>query len=435
MTYSYNKVLLFAILAIFFWSCQEDDEALAPAEPVGELAPQNELRDTTFKIMQEWYLWNQEMPNVNPEDYATADALMDDLQFDLDKWSYITTEEEYDSYFSAGEYRGYGYGPAFDENDQLRVSLVYNDSPFGRANVERGWIINKINSTSVSRNTYSNSLLEAETNTFEFINSAGETVIETLTKSTIAINTVLHHEIIQVNDQPVGYLAFNSFIANSVDELKPVFEAFQQANITDLILDLRYNGGGRVNVAEYMAGNMIGGQGAERTFLQYAYNADIQRLIDANPEDKASTMVSFEQPEYPLNLDRLVVIASERTASASELLINGLNPFMDVYIVGENTHGKPVGSFPFRYGGYAISPISFKIVNDSGEGEYFEGFKPDALVPDDLSRPFGDPQEARLQEALFFIETGTFSNLNARVLPTRKPNVTYQGFQQEIGAL
>lgn len=432
------KNIYILLLMVALWSCQEDEEVINPVaqDPNLALSAEELLRDTTYHVMQEWYLWNEEMPDVNPEDYASAQDLMKALQYRLDKWSYITEKEEYDNYFSRGEYEGYGYGPAFDEEGNLRIRLVYKDSPFGRTGIERGWIVSKINGLAVTQSTYSNDLIKEPTNSFEFINAEGERVTETLTKSKIAINTVLHHEVINVNNSPVGYLAFNGFIETSFDELKPVFEEFQQAGISDLILDLRYNGGGRVNVAEYIAGNLIGSRGTDRTFLQYAYNPGIQQVIDADPEIKASLTTKFETPEFPLDLDRLIVIASGSTASASELLINGLRPFMDVYIVGENTHGKPVGSRPFFYGGYAISPISFKIVNDAGEGEYFEGFAPDAFVADDLSRPFGDPEEARLKEALNFIETGAFNVAGARTAPsTAKREIEFSGFQQEIGAL
>ena len=438
MPLKYSKLYaLFLLLAL--WSCQEDEEVINPVPDLNEPIASNstELRDTTYRIMQEWYLWNDEMPEVNPEDYASADDLMDALQYRLDKWSYITEEKEYDDFFSRGEYEGYGYGPAFDDAGNLRTSLIYQDSPFGRAKVGRGWIISKINGQAVSRSTYSNSLIEAPTNTFEFITTEGETVTETLTKSTININTVLHHEVMDVGNEKVGYLVFNSFLQPSFDELKPVFEEFQQAGISDMILDLRYNGGGRVNVAEYMAGNLVGNRGTDRTFLQYAYNPNIQAAIDADPEAKADITTKFQTPDFPLDLDRLIVIASGRTASASELLINGLRPFMDVYIVGENTHGKPVGSFAFRYGGYAISPISFKIVNDRGEGEYFGGFPADITVADDITRPFGDPEEARLKEALNFVETGAFTVAEgARTAsPTADQDDLLQGFQREIGAL
>ncbi|MGB3779161.1 MAG: S41 family peptidase [Tunicatimonas sp.] len=424
------------LLAIGGWSCQEDEEVIVPQETPAVAITDNGLRDTTFRIMQEWYLWNDKMPDVNPDDYGSADELLNALRFERDKWSYITEEKEYDDYFKRGEYRGYGYGPAFDEAGDLRISLVYQDSPFGRAGVERGWIISKINGLPITRSNYSNDLLEAPTNAFEFLNAEGKVVTETLTKTTVGINTVLDHQVLQVNGRPVGYLAFNGFIENSLDELKPAFEEFQQAQITDLVLDLRYNGGGRIDVAEYIATNLIGTRGTDRVFAQDSYNPTIQSAIDADPETLAFTTRKFAAPDFPLDLNRLVVIASGRTASASELLINGLRPFMDVLIVGENTYGKPVGSRPFRYGGYAISPIILKIVNDNGEGEYYEGFAPDVLVADDLSRNFGDPEEARLREALHFIQTGAFNDENARRVPFIKSQpIEFRGFQQEIGTL
>lgn len=432
----YLSYILVLLLVVGAWSCQEDDEVVIPQDPTPIASTSTDLRDTTFRIMQEWYLWNDKMPDVGLNDYGSADELLDALRFERDKWSYITEEKEYDDYFKRGEYLGYGYGPAFDEAGKLRVSLVYGDSPFGRAGIERGWIVTKINGLPITRSNYSNDLLEAPTNTFEFLTSVGNVVTETLTKTTVGINTVLEHRVLQVDGRPVGYLAFNGFIEKSFDELKPAFEEFQQAKITDLVLDLRYNGGGRIDVAEYIATNLIGTRGTDKVFAQDSYNPTIQRGIDADPETLAFTTRKFATPDVPLDLNRLVVIASGRTASASELLINGLRPFMDVLIVGENTYGKPVGSRPFRYGGYAISPIILKIVNDRGEGEYYEGFAPDALVADDLSHNFGDPEESRLKEALHFIQTGAFSDESARRTPfTAEKPIEFSGFQQEIGTL
>ena len=434
MHLKYSKLYAFFFL-LALWSCQDDEEVVAP---VVEVLPPNstELRDTTYRLMQRWYLWNEEMPEVDPEDYASADDLLNALRYQLDQWSYITTEEEYNAYFTRGEYEGYGFGWDYDDEGRIRTTLVYRDSPFGQAGVERGWIIAKINGQATTPSTNLNNLITNATNTFELVTTEGEVVTETLTKGTININTVLHHEIINLGDKQVGYLVFNSFLQTSTDELKPVFAEFQQAGIDELVLDLRYNGGGRVSVAEYIAGNIIGTRGTDRTFLQYAYNPSIQASIDADPEEKASVTTTFQTPDFPLDLNRLVVIASKRTASASELLINGLRPFMEVLVVGENTHGKPVGSFPLNYGGYTISPISFKVLNDKGEGEYFGGFPADATVADDITRPFGDRKEARLKEALHFIEAGSFTIANGRTAPVRPSKDTgLRGFQWEIGAL
>ena len=429
----YGFYLLFLLLGL--WSCQDDDEVVKPV-PVDNSAA-FALRDTTYQIMQQWYLWNDQMPQIDPKDYETADQIIDALRYEKDKWSYIQPEEDYDNFFEKAEYKGYGFRMAFDEADRLRVAFVYKDSPFGRAGVERSWTIDKINgqATAGLSGTQINALLGDETNTFELTNTQGNTVTETLAKDKIGINTVLLSEVIEDGGTKVGHLVFNSFLATSIDELKPVFQEFQAAGITELVLDLRYNGGGRVNVAQYMAANIVGDKGAGRTFLQYAFNPGIQQAIDADPESLAETVAPFDTPDYPLNLDRLIVLTSKGTASASELVINGLRPFMDVVLIGENTHGKPVGSSPFRYGGYAISPISFKVINDRGEGDYFEGFVPSSFIIDDLNHTFDDPEEARLREALTYINTGILSNSGARWQPAaNKREIELTGFRQEIGA-
>ena len=422
---------LTALLA--FLGCQEDEELVVPQpEPVADEVQPNLatlLRDTTYQIMKEWYLWNDELPEVDVENYQSAEALLNALRNPLDKWSYIQEEESYDQFFNSGQYEGYGFRMAFDEEDKLRVAFAYRDSPFGKIGADRSWTIDKINGKTIPTILASGSVTQEisnPTNTFELIDDEGNRITQTLTKETIGINTVLHHQIFNVMGTKVGYLVFNSFLATSIDELKPVFREFKEEGIQELILDLRYNGGGRVNVAEYMAANIVGSRGAGRNFIEYIFNEQ---------QSEQNQFVPFNSPEYSLDLDRLITITSKSTASASELVINGLRPFMDVVVIGDNTHGKPVGSFPFRFGGYAISPISFKIANDDGEGEYFEGFRPDSYISDDLNHKFGDLREARLREALNFIETGIFLGETARRerLDTDQ-RIEWSGFRLEIGA-
>nr|WKN35038.1 S41 family peptidase [Tunicatimonas sp. TK19036] len=420
---SYWIFSLLAVLAL--GSCQEDEDALAPGKE------ETSLIDSTYHILQEWYLWNDELPtDVNTADYASADALLNALRNPLDRWSYIEEEKTYSDFFDKGEYEGYGFRMEFDDDENLRVAFSYRNSPFGELGVDRSWIINKINGKTIPTILASGSItkeIAEPTNTFELIDDQGNIITKTLTKGTIGINTVLHHQIFEVNGKKVGYLVFNSFLDTSIDELRPVFEEFKQANIQELILDLRYNGGGRVKVAEYLAANIVGSRATGRSFIEYMYN-----------DDKAATkneIWPFRTPDYPLSLERLITITSGNTASASELVINGLHPFMDIVVIGDKTHGKPVGMFPFKYQGYAINPISFKIANDLGEGEYYQGFPADSYIPDDLGHKFGDPEEARLKEALYFVETGLFSTGGARMeLPKAGPQVEWKGFRREIGA-
>ncbi|MDF9797344.1 carboxyl-terminal processing protease [Catalinimonas alkaloidigena] len=431
-----NKYWL-AILAfplLIFTACQEEDVIKEQEEvnPDPVLVKEiDTVKLAVYDIMHEWYLWNVLIPEVNIEDYASADELMKAMMNKtLDKWSYIEDEEEYNALFEKGEYQGYGLRMAFDEDGNLRVAFVYNDSPFGRAGVQRSWIINKIDGKNVKDLSAAGTLaqaLEGTSHDFELIRSDGSKVNELLTKTTIGINTVLNDDIFQLGQTKVGYLAFNSFLATSEDELRVSFQKFKDENIQEMIIDLRYNGGGRVNIAEWMASNIIGDLSSGKNFIQYRFNQNKAAENDAQ--------VPFNTPEIPLNLDRVIFITSNGSASASELLINGLRPFIDVQLIGDDTYGKPVGSFPFKVNGYAINPISFKVLNDQGVGEYFEGLQADAYIKDDLTHDLGDPNEARLKEALYFIENGTFSGLSARQsLPVKEQQIEMKGFRMEIGA-
>lgn len=418
--------------AIALFACEKDEIVIEKENP--QTAPIEEklsLKQKVYEVMHEWYLWNDELPAIDTNDFESATELLAAMKKDpIDRWSYIEKEETYDNYFVNGQYEGYGLSMVFDKDEQLRVAYVYQDSPFFRAGVGRSWIIHKINGKTIKSLREDGTFTKAfdlPTNTFEFIDTSGNTITKSITKSTIGINSVLYKNVYKINDIPVGYLVFNNFLQTSLPELQDAFSYFQQEGIRELILDLRYNGGGRVNMAQYIASNILGTRGAGQDFIQFVYNQD------KSAEYNETAM--FESPEYALNLNRLIVITSKSTASASELVINSLKPFMDVILIGDDTYGKPVGSFPIKYDGYAINPISFKTVNHDGEGEYFEGIPAHAYVTDDLSHDFGDPEEARLKEALYFLKNGSFSGQTARVRPAEQvETIPLTGFRQEIGA-
>jgi len=416
-------------LFILLLACEEDELVQDPNElNLADTLNQN-LKTAVYNIMNEWYLWNDQLPDVNIETFSDADALLNAMMNKpLDKWSYIQEEESYNALFERGEYEGYGVRMARDMESNLRVAFVYQDSPFGSAGVKRSWIIDQINGTRIKNvdGFTLSQLLEGSNHQFTFIKPDGSTVTENFSKGTIGINTVMNADVLERQGASVGYLAFNSFLATSEEELEAAFRKFQAGGIEELIIDLRYNGGGRVNIAEWMASNIIGNEGTSKNFIEYSFNRD--------KADQYNEAVPFNEPTIPLNLDRIVVITSRASASASELLINGLRPFIDVILVGDDTYGKPVGSFPFFVQGYAISPISFKIVNDNGIGDYFNGLQADVYVEDDLSAQLGDPDESRLQEALYYLENGRFSGTTARRLPDDTQQLEMYGFQQEIGA-
>jgi len=426
----YRLQILTLFLAVSLFSCKEEDVVSDNTAGAQTFTRTDSLKLFVAQVMEEWYLWNDIIPELNVDDYDTPDdVLYAMMNKDLDKWSYIQEEEAYNAYFENAQYEGYGFRMAFDEDDNLRVAFVYNDSPFGRAGVKRSWIIDKIDGVrpkELNDKGLLSQALEGNTHKFEMLLPDGSRKIESLSKSTIGINTVLTDNVYSIGSHTIGYLAFNSFLATSEEELIQTFQKFKTANIDELIIDLRYNGGGRTNIAEWMASNIIGDLGKGKNFIEYQFN---------QLQSEQNRVEAFNEAEIPLNLDRAIFITSRSSASASELLINGLRPFVDVVLIGDNTYGKPVGSFPFFFSGYAISPISFKVLNDQGVGEYYQGLVADAYVADDLNYELGDTNEARLQEALYYIKNGIFSSASSRQQSLSKiPQIELEGFRREIGA-
>jgi C-terminal processing protease CtpA/Prc len=232
----------------------------------------------------------------------------------------------------------------------------------------------------------------------------------------IQLDTVLN-----VNNLKVGYLVYNGFNADFDIQLNDVFKRFKDAGIDKLVLDLRYNGGGSVQTAKYLA-SMIYGTATSKVFFKSQYNTGLQAEIvkedgaaslSENFTDKIlKTSTTAETPINTLNMTKLYVITSDNTASASELLINGLIPYMQVYNVGINTAGKYVASVTIKDWDangvvnpnhkWAMQPIVVKIANSAGVSDFVDGLVPDYSLEEDIANllPFGDQNEILLKAVL-----------------------------------
>jgi carboxyl-terminal processing protease len=375
-----------------------------------------------------YYYWYQFMPGgVNPAAYNSPEAYLEAVRYrPIDNtFSFITTAASNDAFYSDSQFIGYGFGNQTTDTE-IRVLQVYDDSPASEAGLSRGDRIVTVNGRSVSSmvsdGTIGNAFGQAEVgvaSTIEWETLAGARRSARMVKRLVTIPTVSLTRVVEVDGRKVGYLFFRNFVQPSTAALNDAFAALKAAGATELVLDLRYNGGGLVDVAVHLA-SLIGGVRTNgQPMLNYVHNDKI------GPQLNKTTR--FTNPEQALNLQRLVVITTRSSASSSELVINSLRPFIPVTIIGDTTYGKPVGQYGLRFCEKVLYPVAFSIKNANLEGDFFDGLAVDCAAGDDYRHQLGDTTEASFAEALTFIRTGACSpSATAEVGAQRAPRIVFQ---------
>ena len=385
-----------------------------------------------YSILSSNYYWIDSIGDADPNYYANPDELLEAMRYTpRDKWSYITTKEEDDQYYEEGTFVGYGFGYAPDENGKIRITYLYADSDMAALGIKRGWIINKINGNAIDENSNINSLLGSSqvgvSNTFEFESPSGEIITKSISKKLVSINTVIYKNVFVTGSKKVGYFVFESFIGPSEEELNIAFNFFKSQNVNELVIDLRYNGGGMIDIVEHLAGYIIPDNINNKKFLTYKHNAQNSDINES---------IYFQQHPNSLRLNKVYFIAGKGSASASEAIINGLDPYIEVFIVGDDTYGKPVGMYSFnsRISDLVYVPICFSLVNANNYGDYFNGLTADSYVTDDVLHDFGS-EEAVFAEAMHHITYGSFSSTKSSVSIYRAPVKEIRSIADERGSI
>jgi len=355
-------------------------------------------------VLSDLYLWRDQLPAVNPTAFASPEAYLDAVRYrELDsRFSYITSAAASDAFYSDSQFVGYGFSTSQAES-QLRVLQVFPESPASEAGFARGDFILEIDGQSVASLIASGAIASAfgpsdigVTSSVAVRSRDGLERQVLLTKRAVTIPTVSLTRVYEVGGRRVGYLFFRNFVRPSSAALDEAFAGLREARVSELVLDLRYNGGGLVDVAVHL-GSLIGGTlTAGQPFATYAHN-------DRNAfRNETLRFESLEQAGPPLS--RLVVIASRSSASASELVINALRPFMPVEIIGDATYGKPVGQYLVGFCDKVLAPVAFSLRNANDEGDYFNGLAATCTAADSVEHELGDAAEASLAEALYFVQ-------------------------------
>lgn len=404
--YMKKLVFLTIIISLIFSSCKKVEEPAVNPGLTDAMA-----RDSLYYLMRQWYYWYDKMPAVTKENYKDPYELMNAMRYStLDKWSFVADYNEFIDEMQ-GTFVGHGIRIGVDGSLRARIAMIYNKSPLYLSGVRRGWMVKTINGYDISKiiqdgdaaayNTALGPSTAGVTNTFVFNRPNGTDTTITSTKSSFTVNTVLLYDTLHLSSGVTGHLVFESFIEPSPAELDVAFKYFEDNNVKDLILDLRYNSGGYLSVAQYLA-SKIAGKAAFNSgsvFASLQYN---------NKNSEQNYTYKFVDPKVNLTFTKLIVISTRLTASASEAVMNGLKPYMNIVSIGDTTTGKPVGMNGWSVGKkYFYWPVTFKLVNKNNEGDFFQGIAPAELVADDITHDFNDRNELCLKEAIHYLETGS----------------------------
>lgn len=345
------------------------------------------------------YLWyDQVSSNIDYPQYTDPQLMINDLRFNPpDQWSFTMTQQEYENYANQ-KTTGFGFG----YTSGFFIYLVRINAP-AYEKLFRGDQILEINGKAATDILISQASQNLNTpSTFTVLRN-GTQMDVTLTPSEYSFNVSLG-KIITQGTQKVGYLRFDSFTESSVAEFENIFSTFQNENIDELVIDLRYNGGGSVATASALLDNITNAYASQRQMYldwntKYQHNNDSYTFEDADMQDGNE-----------LSMERVFFLTTKSSASASEAIINALVPYIgvnNIITVGDDTHGKPVGMSGRVYGQNYYFLINFFVRNDTAETTSVDGIPATCIAEDDITHIMGDENETMLATALYYIQNNS----------------------------
>ncbi|MDR1339425.1 MAG: hypothetical protein LBK58_05165 [Prevotellaceae bacterium] len=437
-----NRILSLAVailLTVILASCNRDKSAIGNMDN-----PNEEVNEWILENMQIYYLWEAYLPSRTDKTLSPPDYFESILYRPVDRFSWIQENflELLNSLSGVSTEAGYDYNLLRMSQSSSEViayiTYIKPGTPAEAAGLKRGSFFHKINGEQITIENYSSltqqtskyhtlGISEISGNTITGVKNVTLDIIENYPENPILLDTIYN-----IQNKKIAYFVYNFFARDRGDgsvsyekELNDLFYRFKSEQIDELIVDLRYNSGGAVITTEALA-SMISGQSEDKIFYMEEYNQLVSnelKRIYGEDYNKTKFIKNIERyngsgqviESIPINslsgLSTLYCIVSRRSASASELLINGLRPYMNVVLTGETTYGKNVGSITIyeedpvkqKNNKWGMQPIVLKISNANNFSEYGEGFAPDREIYEhdtDIIRQLGDTEELLLHATI-----------------------------------
>lgn len=386
-------------------------------------------------VMTDVYLWYKEMPAIDIRYEFDSQEYFNKLLYIEDKWSFVTDDIVAFENSLQGIEKSFGYSLAFGRflstgNIYAVVEFVYPNTPASQAGIKRGDFIIEISGANITDNNYRD-LLNAENLNITLGVLSGTTIYRgstvSMTSRELNLDPVLIKKVIEHEGHRIGYLFYAQYIANYNSSLDDAFRHFRDEQVTDLVIDLRYNPGGYTSAAQHLCSSFapLNEVNTSGTLVTFQWNDKYQNYWERNNRNDQLKVTFLNSVPVKLGLNKVHILTGSGTASASELSITGLKPYMSVTMVGDTTYGKYTASITLKpedfyedenyYSGFknwGIQPIVIRYANSQGVTDFKNGFVPDILAEDEpwSAIPLGSINETLLRTA---IEDITGSSITA----------------------